>query len=210
MRSRSRAAFAAVSFLSLLTLVTPGVAAACSCGPLPSPLGAADRAEVIFVASRAPGAPGLSGTTLHVTRVFKGEVPNVVQLESGDCASVADGLGSAPSGEVLIYGSKVPGAVIPSPCSRSAFVADASQDLAFLEASFGAPSHDPSDGPSSAPATSAPVGSAASGPPPLARPARSGGCGCALHAAGSTPTGWLLFLVGLAATRRRRRARSSG
>ena len=118
---------------------------------MPPPAEAADRAEVIFVATPQPGLSTSSpGTPLKVTRVYKGSVAADENLERTDCSSPVDVVSKgAPSpGEVLIYGYRmVHGPVAPGMCSRSKLLKDAGEDIAFLEKTFRA--SDPTPSPTS-------------------------------------------------------------
>jgi MYXO-CTERM domain-containing protein len=213
--------------VAALSVAAP--AQACSCKPMAPPAVAAERAEVIFVATPQPMLlSSLPGTVLKVTRVYKGTVGAEVNLERTDCPSPVDVVTQdAPSpGAVLIYGYRmVHGPIGPDMCSRSRLLKDAAEDIAFLDKTFKATEPTPSAGstPSAqgAPAPPAPSASSSSSSPaadPSEAPAAAPSAvppgprsGCACTSAGSTEEpahpAATIAIAALALIARRRRTR---
>ncbi len=215
-------------FAVLTATLAPSVVFACQCRGRQTPATAAERAEVIFVASPRPGRPPVNrGMPLRVTRVYKGAVPAMVELVENDCASPVDAAldPTKPSpGDVLIYGFVAPdGVVVPDMCSRSDLFQDAGEDVAFLEQTFrAAEPAPPASGAARAPAPAAstdasastdanPVAGARSGAEPATSPPRvpvgpRTGCACEAASAASERGGLGALMLGVAVWIARRRA----
>lgn len=201
LRSVTARVRAAISGAAIVAVAwsAPSVARACSCAPPRPPVEAAQSASVVFE-GRTFGVTregGQNRFTFEVLRVWKGEVPQSVQIWSAS-HSAACGRAFETGLPYLVYAHDLPGGLLGDGlCSRTRPVANAAEDLELLGAGH-APSRPPGagapDSPSLEPPRIEPV-ARDTAPSPSKR-------GCAIGEPSDVIVMWMLLGCTIVRTRR--------
>jgi MYXO-CTERM domain-containing protein len=211
-----------LALLPAALLLAPSEAAACSCLRSAGAVEAARDSDAVFTAKLVTIADGPQGGphamktkvfTFEVTRTFKGQLDAKININTADNSAACGRAYGDPGSEWLIYARiDDEGQARDNLCSRTTALADASDDIAELEANadtLDQPNEEPKSDPGPGPADPEPEpvlppsSEAGDNGPEPAEPSKKG-CSVSDEDLGAGGLGTLLGLGLLGWTRRRR------